>query len=238
MDPEILGPVFWGPNAEFEGLAMAAHAKRWIATVLFLGLAICAGTLGRAELAGVQVVQAALANPNRLGHDGLKAGMSLRTMDRAVLACVHHFDDKNFLFMTGDSRKALMRSCSAVAKNVLASAPSHGAAHLLNAQIAEAGNDKASQMRDIEISQMFSPAEGWLAERRLTMALRAGALDAGATRADMAVLLTSQSGAELLAQHYARNTATQAAITAALADATNEDRQRFVNLVKQRAARR
>ena len=206
-------------------------------TALFFGLALAGGWAVLAESRALP------------GPDGLPRGpgLGLKGTRAALLACTEALMPPRARLQPAAERARRSAVCGRIAGQVLRRMPSHGLAYLVQALAADSRGDTAERARALALSARFSPREGWLAEHRFLLAAQAGASaaagpagDGGAgvrplpawIGGDLDTLLTTQSGAELLARYLLRRPASRAAILAATDRAAPADRLRMRNILR------
>ena len=133
-------------------------------------------------------------------------------------------------------------ACSKLSRRAIALMPTHGFAHFVAAQAAFYRDDRRAAQSHLEKSVEFARFEGWLAERRLALVvyqMPGDALSASATiKSDIATLLTTQSGAELLARYFLRRPASKTIISKVATTADASDQTRLVNILRKLQATR
>ena len=123
-------------------------------------------------------------------------------------------------------------NCFAAAQFTLRNAPTSSFAHYVAAAAAQRQNETALFREHLTLSQRFGAAEGWLSERRLQLAVRAGMPWQDALVAsELPVLLATQAGAEMLARFYATVPDARPAIRSAAANAPKPQQQRLLNRI-------
>ncbi len=154
---------------------------------------------------------------------------ALMRCDRAMSTPVAALQPKTALAKTANN-------CSGLSRRAIALMPTHGFAHFVAAQAAFHRDDQLAAQSHLEKSAEFARFEGWLAERRLALVVHqtpGDALPASTTiKSDVATLLTTQSGAELLASYFIRRPATRTLISNVAATADTNDQTRLVNILR------
>ncbi len=177
-----------------------------------------------------------------------RTGRALATVERQLLACITGLTPPASRLRTGGELRAISGACGDLAGRVLGTMPTHPSAHLVQALVRDRANDPSGRDRALALSAAYAPFEGWLAQRRFALAVAAsdtGTQDGGqaapaatpALRSDIATLLTTQSGAELLARYYVLRPGVRDVIAAQARLATPHDQTRFLNQLRQRGAR-
>ncbi len=215
------------PNEDFPGTVCATMAIRLnISTLFYLALTASAVFMLRAEagaFAGVGakgVIDELPARPFSLrAYHAV-----LMRCDRAMAVPLSRLQPENRQLTTA-------RACGGFAEAAIAAVPTHGFAHLIAARAAGVANDGAAQSKHLARSIEFAPFEGWLAERRFVLAANTAGFGQQVLTPDAAVLLTTQSGAEMLSRYFFRRPGLRELITSALSQATQSDQQRFLNLL-------
>lgn len=209
--------------------------RRWKNSVLFLTLTGCAALLGYSEIRAANLRDGASLWAERLGELDTQLPYSLTGIDAALAVCLRATSGNDRLFQPKSQRQETALICGNLAGQVLDRMPSHGTAFLVAAQSAGRPENRAYFL---EQSQRFAPSEGWLAERRIVLALQEDALDSRYAQKDLQLVLTTQGGAEFLAKLYLAQPETRDGLTAAVLSTPEPIRRRFVNqLSKQKAAR-
>ncbi len=180
------------------------------------------------------------------GHlGGVRTGLALATVERQLLACITALTPPVSRLRTGAELRTTSASCGDLAGRILATMPTHPSAYLVQALVSAQARDLAGRDRALTQSAAFSPFEGWLAQRRFALAVAAPAPDAQdsaptapaanpALGRDIATLLTTQSGAELLARYYVLRPGVRDVIAAQAKLASPHDQTRFLNQLRRR----
>ncbi|MGB5558219.1 MAG: hypothetical protein WBN04_09435 [Paracoccaceae bacterium] len=167
------------------------------------------------------------------------AGLALTSREGALFRCDAAMTDPGFSLQAELPRNAVARACADLAALVLRDAPSHGFAHFIAAVAAQARGTAGRVALHLTASQHFAPHEGWLAERRFLLIGQAEpALRARLLPKEVAVLLTTQPGAEMLAGSLVGPLAAAPIRVIVLAEADKAsaaDRQRLLNILKRQA---
>lgn len=198
----------------------------------------CAAALVLAGLASlVPELRAATSNlppdPGLAATD-LAPGLSLASRQNALFRCDRAMAEPGFALLGDLTRQATARACADLAVRVLRDAPSHGFAHFIASTAARAQHDTALVAAHLAASQRLAPFEGWLAERRFLMTLQTGPdAQRDLLPADVAALMTTQAGAEMLA---AALSSPQRDIILMTAERSSPaDRQRLLNILRRQA---
>ena len=123
------------------------------------------------------------------------------------------------------------QACGRFADATLAAMPTHGFAHLIAARVTGVEGDVAAQSTHLARSVEFAPFEGWLTERRFVLVANTAGFGPQDLPPNVAALLTTQSGAEMLSRYFYRRPGLRGLITLAVGAATQADQQRFLNLL-------
>jgi len=127
-------------------------------------------------------------------------------------------------------------ACSDLSRRAIALMPTYGFAHFVAALAAFHRNEQRGAQSHLEKSAEFARFEGWLAERRLALVvyqMPGDALLASTTvKSDIATLLTTQSGAELLARYFLRRPASRTIISEVATGADEKDQTRLLNILR------
>ena len=122
--------------------------------------------------------------------------------------------------------------CRALAAQILNDIPTFSFAHFIYGISALHVGNKGEFIQHIALSQRFAPSEGWLAQKRFVQLadLQDATLDQVLIH-DAGVLLTTQSGAELLARYFQRRAGLRGPIKASLLLASASDQRRLLNRI-------
>lgn len=127
--------------------------------------------------------------------------------------------------------------CADRADEILATTPSLSIAHLVKANVFAQGGDTAAMIDAYQISHDAAPNEGWLATRRLRLALRVNpALFGDAARNDARTMIESNIYRPYLAEYYQSNPTQRDWITASVEGVDAKFLRSFLNLVRSSAA--
>jgi len=131
-------------------------------------------------------------------------------------------------------------NCAQTARLILKWMPTNGLAYLVAAQSADLLGEQANRDRLLGNSVRFARFEGWLAMRRFALIMNPQlpqTPDFSQTlRLDIATLLSTQSGAELLAGYYSRRPDIRALLAQIATRASASEQTRFLNLVRKQQA--
>jgi len=136
--------------------------------------------------------------------------------------------------------RAFADACAELARRSVAAMPTHGLAYYLQALVENLNRNRSARDRLLAQSARFAPAEGWLAERRFSLAMGRQLSDRTNENqqllADTAILLTTQSGAELLAETYYQRPGSRPFIASVAHRAAAWNQARFLNLLTRKRA--
>jgi hypothetical protein len=122
--------------------------------------------------------------------------------------------------------------CLALAQHVLAMSPTWSVAHLVEANAAFRLGDASGSSGAIAQSQITAPFAGWLAERRLGLALRLPRSEqdvlAASLASDIETLLYSPGGRDVVVRFYVAEETLRPLIVATLEDAAGSIRRDFL----------
>lgn len=173
---------------------------------------------------------------NSLGHTAMPGKpvsslLSLQATHDALRACDQQLSPPAGLTKTAAELDTVARECSYIAGRITASMPSHAYGIFVVALADQhiAGDQTVAKL--IEKSALLAPAEGWLAQRRLAFSFRQGVPN-NAIAPDIDILLTTQSGAAFLAGQFIRVASTRQTISKRLESASDNDQNRFINLLR------
>lgn len=160
-----------------------------------------AAMLGQRGPAGQ--VEQVLTDP----HTGpVHPARSLRGQRAQLEACDRALRGPFAALQTDDRRARLARRCADLAGAILARAPTLGLAHLVRAEAALARADPSGFSQAITLARRTAPAEGWLAARRLDLALPVWAdlseMARRAVGADAALLIAAPRYRGAMAQRW------------------------------------
>jgi len=183
---------------------------------------------------GYQFRNTSSAFPTRLAP-----AWSLNAIQNTLLACDHAMSSPYSDFQIASDLRATASACAGFARRVISWAPTHGFALFVAAQAANIDGAPEIQASYLGKSQKFAPFEGWLAERRF--ALRSKQIfdpDVAPDLlldAEMSTLLTTQSGAELLATFYLHRPELRTTLARIAGRSTAQNQTRFLNQLQQQA---
>ncbi|MBV1869046.1 MAG: hypothetical protein KUG69_14260 [Marinosulfonomonas sp.] len=164
-----------------------------------------------------------------------KIGLSHWSIQMALRNCDFQLLERVSAFRTSRQRLAFAKTCASFARDTLNSIPTHGFAHFVSAAAARELGEHSQSLRNFRNSATNAPFEGWIAERRFVLAVNAEDPELmDAVQADISTLLSTQSGAELLALYYSHSVDLPARINRAFLSATRAQEQRFINLLRQK----
>lgn len=160
---------------------------------------------------------------------------SLRATQKTLMACEKNMSPPRQFFMPAADLRFQALKCGKFAKNVIAEMPTHGLAYLVAAQAENHLNNMMSRDFFLEKSRSNAPFEGWIAERRFLLLAapknRGENTVNGIGDRDIATLLTTQSGAELLAGFVIKRPETRPQILAVAASASPKNQDRLSNIL-------
>lgn len=166
----------------------------------------------------------------------LHAGLAAESRNATLMRCDRAMAAPGFPVQGAVTRQRIALTCADLARLVLDDAPSHGFAHVIAALAADAAGDATGMAHHLAASQAFAPQEGWLAERRFSLIDRAApALRTRLLPAEIGSLLTTQTGAEMLARAVSTPTPLRDIVLDRAAAASAPDRQRLITLLKRQA---
>ncbi len=178
--------------------------------------------------AGMQGVGAATGGP--------VVGLSLSSDRAALLGCSRALAPPLATLRPEAERAGVIARCSRAADRILRRSPGHGLAYFVIAQAADLKGEDAARDVALERSARLAPQEGWLAERRFVLALSSGVhASPEGTRLitrEIAVLLSTQSGAELLARHVLHRPAARELVLAVARQAPERQQRRLANRIR------
>jgi hypothetical protein len=162
--------------------------------------------------------------------------LSLPAFNYALIGCDRAISAPIAALQPKIARISIAAACADLARRTIARMPTHGLAHFVAAQAAYHRADPRAAQSHLEKSVAFAGFEGWLAERRLALVvyrMPGDSLQASTTiKSDIATLLTTQSGAELLARYFVRRPASRALIADVAATASARRQTRLTNILR------
>ncbi len=168
--------------------------------------------------------------------------ISLQATHRLLMSCDRSLSVPVAYLRPKDETLAVAETCLEIARSTLSTIPTHGFAYFI-AALAE-HHRNYQKLRDIylEKSVNFTPFEGWLAERRFVLAMNPPngetVSEYISISQDIATLLDTQSGAELLANYYTLRPKSRHLIAAARDTTTQANQARLSNqLIRKRAGK-
>ena len=163
-------------------------------------------------------------------------GLSYVMQTRTLEMCNDAMTARSKIYFDPQSIEHAATLCQQSARQALARTPAWGLAHMTLARaLAEAG-DAAAAQDAMALSSVTAPREGWIAQKRILLALELGSDLTPQTRAnlanDIAVVASGAATLQWLARLYAARQGNRDMI-AALIDAQPEDVQRrFLTYVR------
>ena len=161
--------------------------------------------------------------------------LSLQAFNDALMGCDSAMSAPIAALQPKAARTNTAAACADLSRRAIALMPTHGLAHFVAAQAAYHRGDPKAAQSHLEKSVQFARFEGWLAERRLALVIYRmpgeAVLASTTIKSDIATLLTTQSGAELLARYFLRRPASRALIGDVAATASASDQTRLTNLL-------
>ncbi|MBV1903592.1 MAG: hypothetical protein KUG58_08160 [Marinosulfonomonas sp.] len=175
----------------------------------------------------------------RAGQPGLTItpdiGLSNRSIQLALRNCDVELLPSVSAFRTSRHRLATAQICSSIAYGALQKIPTHGFAHYISAASERELGNLSESLRSFRKSIKYAPFEGWIAERRFVHAVNSGDTEVmDVLQPDLATLLSTQSGAELLAIYYGHPSDLPPRINRAFMSASPAQEQRFINLLRRK----
>ncbi|MFV2003428.1 MAG: hypothetical protein ACC619_10665 [Paracoccaceae bacterium] len=168
--------------------------------------------------------------------------LSLSGYQDALLGCDAAMSGPVAVLQTRTTRQNTARTCAALADRALRQMPTHGTASLVAARAALQRGERGAAATYLARSAQYAGFEGWLAERRFAIVMNQPPGDDFAVSAtlqsDIATLLTTQSGAGLVALYFVRRPAGRATITAVASRANIADQTRLTNILSRLQATR
>lgn len=134
----------------------------------------------------------------------------------------------------------IAETCLKIARATFSKNPTHGFAYFIAALAEHHRNNQQIRNIYLQKSVNYTPFEGWLAERRFVLAMNSRYEETApeyiAISQDVATLLTTQSGAELLAIYYTLRPESRDLITAVNDVASSANQTRLSNLLIRKRA--
>ncbi len=162
--------------------------------------------------------------------------LSLAANHNVLQTCDALMSAPHVLFRPAKDLQETAISCAVFAARVTGWMPTHGFAYFVSAQSAHHLSDIVSRGKYLDLSQQYSPFEGWLTQRRFSLVSDQPLAWDSAIQSDIATMLTTQSGAELLANFYVFRPKTRTVLAAGAAASLEQDQTRFLNQLQQRQA--
>ena len=194
-----------------------------------------------AELKASKSSYASLGSLNILTNDiATEHHISLHATHSVLMSCDRAMSLPVAYLMANAERSNTADYCYATAQNIIAKMPTHGFAYFV-AALAEHHREKFSSRKSLlEKSATFAPFEGWLSQRRYVLAMnpRKSELPPATNQIehDIATLLTTQTGAELLTNYYIQRPETRELLNRVATSASTKNQTRLSNLlIKTRA---
>jgi len=154
-----------------------------------------------------------------------------------LMACASDLAEPWAGFHTKQRRRGKAMHCIDISRKILKDTPTLSFAHYIMAISSHHLGDNTAMHRHILLSQRFGQFEGWLAERRFILFanLITAATEKNLTT-DIATLLGTQPGTELLTKYFLARPELRPMIKATTNRASTGDQQRFLNLIRRRGS--
>lgn len=207
---------------------------------LTLGLCL-AGVLGIREFAAFRFsALTPTASFARLAlSDPPPVPLSVRGQRDLMIACSDALAPATLVLQAPDLVTVVADECAALADRVLGWTPTLSAAHLVQAEAAQARGETAAALAALKRSQATASRTLWLADRRMRQALSLGPVDRVALepvlRADIDLMFDSDPGIRALARYYVRDADLRPMILAVAETRSAEDQRRFLALTRRLA---
>ncbi len=138
-------------------------------------------------------------------------------VSRELLRCADGMGSISLLLLPQADQTQLIDQCFAMAQQVLNKNPSHSLAHLTLALASDKRSDFAGFEQALLRSYATAPYEGWLADRRMRLALKHHAKLSEAAQQvfalDVSTMLQETALRRVIVQVYVRNTAARPLLT-------------------------
>lgn len=210
-----------------------------ISTILLATFSGVAAVLLWVEFTSFNRLQSSAA-PDRalaVGEPWARA-LSSKAIQQTLLACDRSMSSPLSNFQTAADLQGTAATCADFASRVTGWQPTHGFAYLVAAQAAHIRGARAQRDELLEKSRGFAPFEGWLVQRRVSLIINQRSADKSALDyqldADLSTLLTTQSGAELLAAYYLHRPDIRQLLASVTETATLRHQVRFMNQLRLR----
>ncbi len=206
-------------------------------SVFFLGFSLLSALLFMVELS----VYSRTASNARLtaptaGKNWITTGFSSSAQNGVLRSCDRFLSLPIAQLLTENDLLETTAACLSISRSLSFWMPTNGLAYLVAARASTGGTNMVAKIRLIELSQSFSPVEGWLSERRFTLIANSNDSETFDSfrliEPDIATLLTTQSGAELLAAFYIRRAGIRSDLSLAVSKASSANQIRFVNQIR------
>lgn len=213
-----------------------------ILTILMLGFSAISAVLFTAELRVFVAAQASGFDQPRPDAALLGSHLSLRATHETLMFCDRQLSVPLAYLRPKSETLAIAVTCAEIAAKIATKMPTHGFAHFVAALAAHHRENQLLRDTLLETSANFAPFEGWLAERRYSLIMNARdatSVESSSNLAnDIATLLTTQSGAELLASYYTLRPESRKLIASVSAAASTPNQTRLSNqLTRKRAGK-
>jgi hypothetical protein len=175
-----------------------------------------------------------------LREGAVPSGLSLASRDLVLDDCSDAVTSLYGRTRPTDERQANLVACGQIAANFVSASPAYGYGWYVTAAIAAESGDQAHFLEALKQSYTTSPAEQWLAERRV--ALVESHLDwldptlLHDHEQDLAMLVQTQRGIRAIARRYVAVPAFRDRITNVVLTLPDADQRRFLTSIKQQIA--
>lgn len=168
--------------------------------------------------------------------DDLPAPASYRGQRTVMEACQSVAESLALSLQPEEVGRAVAQGCRVWAEEILATSPASALPHLVVARaLLEDGDAEAGRLA-LRRAQAAAPTSGWLAERRVELALaQLDALDDVAREvisADIALLASIPAGSAILASHFVANEPARDLIASGVERAAGRDQRRFLDAIQ------
>ena len=210
-------------------------------TLFLASISVLSAALLASELRTFSTSQTFFAQPGAISvHARLQPAISIRATHQTLSMWDRSMSSPMANYQSSAQLLATAANCADFASRVAGWMPTHGFAYLVAAQAAQIDGEHDNRARLLEKSRLFAPFEGWLAERRVGLIANqitpVPDVHPSPLSIDIATLLTTQSGAELLATIYLRRPRFRTLLAHVTAQASPQNQTRFMHQIQQRQA--
>ncbi|PRY78058.1 hypothetical protein CLV80_10420 [Yoonia maritima] len=159
--------------------------------------------------------------------------MSHASYVRQMTHCDDLMSSVSGVLMGPEALSNIAHGCLERAQQVLRSTPTMSLAHLVKADAQYINGDNELAIAALQVSQQTAPAEGWLATRRIRLAIKLGPDDLGASAvSDARLMVQDRVYRPYLARYFVATPEVQNWVIGAVSEINGRDLRLFYDLIK------